>query len=305
MAEAAWEDDEGVSEISVEAAALLEDAAPKLLTPSDVLDMAAYMEIDTVSEIWLFPYARDAVLAELPPGWVEKLDENEDPYYVHTAKGLTTTEHPTDEHYRKKVKKARKRGPPAKRSAWMEFMDEDNRKFYYNFEKNIAKYAALDEQDEPQPQPEAAAASTALAVAGGGAERTPQPPSGKRQGGAPPSPAQQQRAGWATPEPGGPAPTSAGKSSSSSSKFSALRDLPLDDPQAEEEDDGGVWAEESDGAMNSMMMTADIGVLGEIEEIDEELLERAEALGVSPHAEGHLMWIVHDSLERLHILPKG
>merc|ERR1711969_148615 len=116
-------------------------------------------------------------------------------------------------------------------------MDEDNRKFYYNFEKNIAKYAALDEQDEPQPQPEAAAASTALAVAGGGAERTPQPPSGKRQGGAPPSPAQQQRAGWATPEPG-PA---------------------------------------SDGAMNSMMMTADIGVLGEIEEIDEELLERAEA----------------------------
>ena len=54
-----------------------------------------------------------------------------------------------------------------------------------------------------------------------------------------------------------------------------------------------------------MMMTADIGVLGEIEEIDEELLERAEALGVSPHTEGHLMWIVHDSLERLHILPKG
>ena len=50
---------------------------PKLLTPSDVLDMAAYLEIDTVDEIWLFPLARDAVLAELPDGWVEKLDENE------------------------------------------------------------------------------------------------------------------------------------------------------------------------------------------------------------------------------------
>jgi hypothetical protein len=38
--------------------------------------------IDTMNELWLFPIARDAVLAELPPGWVEKLDASGDPYYV-------------------------------------------------------------------------------------------------------------------------------------------------------------------------------------------------------------------------------
>jgi hypothetical protein len=50
--------------------------APKLLTPSDVADMALYLGIDLERESYLLPVAREAVLAELPAGWHEKLDED-------------------------------------------------------------------------------------------------------------------------------------------------------------------------------------------------------------------------------------
>ena len=121
---------------------------PKLLTPSDVLDMAAYLGIDTNEELWLLPLARDAVLAELPAGWVEKIDSNGEPYYIDSANGVTTSEHPTDNFYLQKVIEARKVGPPAKASKWMEFVDENNRVFYYNFKRNTARYA--DEGRDPQ-----------------------------------------------------------------------------------------------------------------------------------------------------------
>eukprot|EP01043_Picozoa_sp_COSAG02_P006961 COSAG02_NODE_204_length_29210_cov_36.596579_9_plen_379_part_00 len=283
---AAWEEQDVSDVMQLDDGDGAEAEEPKLLTPSDVLDMAAYLEIDTVNEIWLFPLARDAVLAELPDGWVEKLDQNEDPYYVNKALGVTTDEHPTDEKYRRKVAKARKRGPPEKVSKWMDFMDENNRRFFYNFEKNIAKYESL---DEPAP---AAADVVQDAVL------TPQPPPSSAR-----TPGSGQRSGWATPD--GSQPGSAG-----SSKFSQLRDLPLQDtdpdPEEEEEDDEGGFMDTSQSMMNRMMMTSDIGAaLGEIEELDDELVERAEALGVTPHSEPALMWIVHDSLERLAVLPEG
>ena len=288
----AWQED--VSEVLQLGDEEDDTEEPKLLTPSDVLDMAAYLEIDTVDEIWLFPLARDAVLAELPDGWVEKLDENEDPYFVNKAKNVTTTEHPTDERYRRKVAKARKRGPPAKVSKWMDFMDENNRRFYYNFEKNIAKYESLDEAPPAAPEPTAQT------------ELTPQPPPAAAR-----TPGSAQRSGWATPDGSHEAGSArvGGGGGGSGSKFSQLRDLPLDDmdPDPEEEDDGGMgFVDDSEGMMNRMMMTSDIGAaLGEIEELDDDLVERAEALGVSAHSEPGLMWIVHDSLERLQVLPQG
>ena len=68
MADAAWAEQDVSDVLQLDDG---ETEEPKLLTPSDVLDMAAYLEIDTVNEIWLFPLARDAVLAELPEGWEE------------------------------------------------------------------------------------------------------------------------------------------------------------------------------------------------------------------------------------------
>ena len=63
MADAAWAEQDVSDVLQLDDG---ETEEPKLLTPSDVLDMAAYLDIDTVNEIWLFPLARDAVLAELP-----------------------------------------------------------------------------------------------------------------------------------------------------------------------------------------------------------------------------------------------
>lgn len=288
MAEAAWGEQDVSDLLQLDDGDEPATEEPKLLTPSDVLDMAAYLEIDTVNEIWLFPLARDAVLAELPGGWVEKLDENEDPYYVNKALGITTDEHPTDEKYRRKVAKARKRGPPETVSKWMDFMDENNRRFFYNFEKNIAKYESLEEQAAPAP----------AGITQGNGPLTPQPPPADTR-----TPGSGQHSGWATPGGSRADPPGSG----GTSKFSQLRDLPLQDadPDPEDEDDEGGFVDNAHG-MNRMMMTSDIGAaLGEIEELDDELVERAEALGVTPHSEPALMWIVHDSLERLHVLPDG
>ena len=66
--------------------------------------------------------------------------------------------------------KARKRGPPEKISKWMDFMDEHNRRFFYNFEKNIAKYESVDEppaQGAAAPAAPEVAAQLALAVGSG------------------------------------------------------------------------------------------------------------------------------------------
>jgi hypothetical protein len=175
---------------------------PNLLTPSDVLDMAAYLGIDTTNELWLLPLARDAVLAELPPGWVEKIDSNGDPYFVDLENDVTTSEHPTDDYYMQKLEDAREAGPPKKVPKWMEFMDENTKAFYYNFKRNIARYEADDEVAPLPPQPAAAPLS-----------------------------------------------------SSKQSKFSQLRDLPVEAGEDEDGDDGDLAVQPG----SSMLTTMDIG----------------------------------------------
>lgn len=108
-------------------------------------------------------------------------------------------------------------------------MDEHNRRFFYNFEKNIAKYESADEPQVAPASPEAAQ------VAPGSVPHTPQPPSATKT-----TPDSRQRTGWATPGRGGAA---------------------LEDPEAEEnsDDDGLGFVNDSLGMMNRMMMTSDIG----------------------------------------------
>jgi hypothetical protein len=51
--------------------------------------------------------------------------------------------------------------------------------------------------------------------------------------------------------------------------------------------------------ISEMMATSDIGAALEgIEEYDEDVLDRAEDLGIDPYSEPGLMWIVHDSVVR-------
>ena len=130
-----------------------EEEGPKLLAPSDVLDMAGYLSIDPVSEIYLLPIARDAVLAELPENWEEKLDAEGDPYYVDHATGSMTSEHPMDQHHRELVENAR-RTPMSQRDngTEMDFADTDGLTYFYDFETNTARYAE-DEQLQQQYEP--------------------------------------------------------------------------------------------------------------------------------------------------------
>ena len=51
---------------------------------------AGYLGIDPTTEIYLLHIARDAVLAELPEHWEERIDASGDPYYVDHHTGAMT-----------------------------------------------------------------------------------------------------------------------------------------------------------------------------------------------------------------------
>lgn len=44
--------------------------------------------------------AEEALLAPVPPGWTVHLDAAQNEYFNNTATGVSTYEHPLDEHYR-------------------------------------------------------------------------------------------------------------------------------------------------------------------------------------------------------------
>jgi hypothetical protein len=130
----------------------------------------------------------------------------------------TSTEHPTDSLYQQKVAAARAKGGPAKPSKWMEFIDENNRVYYYNFHRNIARYESADPPEQPEPEPELAAAAAAA-----GGTLTPHPPPPPRQSQLHPA-LQGLASGGGAAKP---------------SKFSELRDLPMDDGDDDELEGGG------------------------------------------------------------------
>ena len=121
-------------------------APDNLVTPESVKAMASYLGIDEMSEPHLMPVAARALTEPLPPGWEERLSpESAEPYYVELATGVTSSEHPSDQHYREFLQEARQTPAPADASSIMEFTDPETLLPYsYDFAATVST-AAVDE----------------------------------------------------------------------------------------------------------------------------------------------------------------
>jgi hypothetical protein len=107
---------------------------PNLLTPTNVVEMARYLGIDSVNEPHLLHVAHDALLAELPPGWVEEIDAAGLPYYVDAVANRTSRSHPADEYYVQLLEQKRAKGSPADNfDTSIGFWEADGSPYTYDF----------------------------------------------------------------------------------------------------------------------------------------------------------------------------
>eukprot|EP01052_Picozoa_sp_SAG31_P025830 SAG31_NODE_2292_length_5998_cov_10.622817_3_plen_953_part_00 len=263
--------------------------------------------------------------------------------------GTTTSEHPSDEHYRQLLIRARRQPAPAQYNKWMDFVDPQGNTFFYNFERNIARYDTSTNQhyeqqghvEEPESGGNAMGQMESVHVSTPDTngsqtqqQHTPQPPSPSRK----PAASEQGRGrdthlripgahlrGWSSTTPTAlQADTEASaarehttptkgdatvatalctpKSSGKKSKFSELRELPM-------MDDNGEMNENADDFLHNRLSTGCSRQLHplveEDAEYDEDVLDKADELGIDPYADRDHMWIAEDALERVGILPTG
>ncbi len=74
---------------------------------SAVAEYARYLGIEPHEDATLMHIAREAVVAELPPGWEEHTDDDGNPFYFNEKEDRSIWEHPCDAHYRDLVLQAR------------------------------------------------------------------------------------------------------------------------------------------------------------------------------------------------------
>mgnify|MGYP001498227666 CR=1 FL=1 len=74
---------------------------------SAVVEYARYLGIEPHEDAALMHIAREAVVAELPPGWEEHTDDDGNPFYFNEKEDRSIWEHPCDAHYRGLVLQAR------------------------------------------------------------------------------------------------------------------------------------------------------------------------------------------------------
>ncbi len=79
---------------------------------SAVVEYARYLGIEPHEDDALMHIAREAVVAELPPGWEEHTDDDGNPFYFNEKEDRSIWEHPCDAHYRNLVLQGRQ---PAER----------------------------------------------------------------------------------------------------------------------------------------------------------------------------------------------
>lgn len=71
-------------------------------TPSEeeIRDYAVYLGMNPVEDAHLFYIAEWALTVPLPDGWTEHSDNQGNEFYFNAMTGVSTYEHPLDEHYR-------------------------------------------------------------------------------------------------------------------------------------------------------------------------------------------------------------
>eukprot|EP00297_Palpitomonas_bilix_P008896 CAMPEP_0113898414 /NCGR_PEP_ID=MMETSP0780_2-20120614/19361_1 /TAXON_ID=652834 /ORGANISM="Palpitomonas bilix" /LENGTH=537 /DNA_ID=CAMNT_0000890265 /DNA_START=213 /DNA_END=1823 /DNA_ORIENTATION=+ /assembly_acc=CAM_ASM_000599 len=76
------------------------------VTDEEVRDYAIYLGVDLPYEEYLLPIAKEALLAPLPPQWVEHVSASGDVYFYNKEKDESLRKHPLEDYYRDLIKAA-------------------------------------------------------------------------------------------------------------------------------------------------------------------------------------------------------
>lgn len=69
-------------------------------TQEEIVEYAVYLGMDPTADAELLYIAEWALTAPLPDGWTEHSDASGNEFYYNAMTGVSTYEHPLDEHYR-------------------------------------------------------------------------------------------------------------------------------------------------------------------------------------------------------------
>ena len=88
------------------------DSIPASEAPTDeeIADYAIYLGMDPVADRELLYIAEWALTAPLPDGWTEHNDASGNEFYYNQMTGVSTYEHPLDEHYRSYYRQIKQQG---------------------------------------------------------------------------------------------------------------------------------------------------------------------------------------------------
>jgi hypothetical protein len=88
------------------------DSIPASEAPTDeeIADYAIYLGMDPVVDRELLYIAEWALTAPLPDGWTEHNDASANEFYYNAMTGVSTYEHPLDEHYRAYYRQIKQQG---------------------------------------------------------------------------------------------------------------------------------------------------------------------------------------------------